>query len=183
MNTDMDRRHFIRGTGMLTGTVLAGSALALLAPSRTWAVDLGTLSTTEGAALMAVAGTIAPHDTLAEAAYALTVKAIDAECARDAPTLAMLREGLAQLGTEFATATEATRVRVLTAMESSPFFKFLRYQTLSNLYASPLAYDHFGYEGESFSKGGYLQRGFNDLRWLPDVPLADSGPVFTGATR
>jgi hypothetical protein len=21
-------------------------------------------------------------------------------------------------------------------------------------------------------------RGFNDLRWLPEVPLADSGPVF-----
>jgi hypothetical protein len=45
------------------------------------------------------------------------------------------------------------------------------------LYSTPLAYTYFGYEGEAFSKGGYLQRGFNDLRWLPDVPAADSGPV------
>jgi hypothetical protein len=179
----MDRRQFIRGTGMLTGTVMAGSALALLAPGRTWAVDLGTLTTPEGTTVLAVARTIAPHDTLAEAAYALVVQAIDAEGARDAATLAMLRAGVAQLGPAFATAAEVERVRMLTAMEGSAFFKFLRYQTLSNLYASSIAYAHFGYEGESFSKGGYLQRGFNDLRWLPEVPLADSGPVFNGATR
>jgi hypothetical protein len=46
------------------------------------------------------------------------------------------------------------------------------------LYASPLVYAYFGYEGEAFSKGGYLLRGFNDLRWLPEVPSADGGPVF-----
>ncbi|MEO6186452.1 MAG: tat (twin-arginine translocation) pathway signal sequence, partial [Steroidobacteraceae bacterium] len=131
----------------------------------------------------AVARTLAPHDTLADAAYALVVKAIDAECARDPATLAMLRDGLARLGPAFATTAEAARVSALTAVESTAFFRYLRYQTLSNLYASPIAYAHFGYEGESFSKGGYLQRGFNDLRWLPEVPLTDSGPVFTGATR
>jgi hypothetical protein len=53
----------------------------------------------------------------------------------------------------------------------------MRVKTLQILYATPLAYAYFGYEGESFSKGGYLYRGFNDLRWLPDVPLADAGPV------
>ncbi|TIP32839.1 MAG: gluconate 2-dehydrogenase subunit 3 family protein, partial [Mesorhizobium sp.] len=24
----------------------------------------------------------------------------------------------------------------------------------------------FGYEGESYSKGGYITRGFNDIEWL-----------------
>jgi len=24
----------------------------------------------------------------------------------------------------------------------------------------------FGYEGESFSKGGYIDRGFNDIKWV-----------------
>jgi hypothetical protein len=50
-------------------------------------------------------------------------------------------------------------------------------KTLGTLYATPVAYAYFGYEGEAFSKGGYLLRGFNDLRWLPEVPLVDSGPV------
>jgi hypothetical protein len=62
-------------------------------------------------------------------------------------------------------------------MESSPFFQTLRTKTLGVLYATPIAYAYFGYEGEAFSKGGYLLRGFNDLRWLPEVPLQDSGPV------
>jgi hypothetical protein len=53
----------------------------------------------------------------------------------------------------------------------------MRVKVLGVLYATEMAYHYFGYEGEAFSKGGYLFRGFNDLRWLPDVPLADSGPV------
>ena len=53
----------------------------------------------------------------------------------------------------------------------------MRTKTLLVLYSNPIAWAHFGFEGEAFSKGGYLLRGFNDLQWLPDVPLADSGPM------
>jgi hypothetical protein len=95
----------------------------------------------------------------------------------------MLREGMGRLGPEFATAAESERVRALKAVESTAFFGTLRAKTLSTLYASPIAYAYFGYEGEAFSKGGYLLRGFNDLRWLPEVPLEDSGPVITGTSR
>lgn len=177
----MDRRQFLQATGMLTGVLAAGGALSLIAPARAWAVDLNAFGSAEGSALMAVARTLAPHDTLEDAAYALVIKAIDGVAAADAGNLAMLREGLARLGPAFATAPEAERVKALAAMQDSGFFKYLRAQTLMNLYASPLAYAHFGYEGEVFSKGGYLLRGFNDLRWLPEVPLADSGPAYTGA--
>ena len=75
-----------------------------------------------------------------------------------------------------ADAPVASRVAALRALEGSPFFAFLRAKTLATLYASPPAYAHFGYEGEAFSKGGYLLRGFDALDWLPDVPLEDSGP-------
>lgn len=56
----------------------------------------------------------------------------------------------------------------------------MRASTLANLYSSTIAYAHFGYEGEAFSKGGYLTRGFDVLHWLPDVPLQDSGPGVGG---
>ena len=64
---------------------------------------------------------------------------------------------------------------------------FVRHETHYD-YATPLAYAHFGYEGEAFSKGGYLVRGFDELDWLPDVPLEDAGPnplrpVANGGTR
>jgi hypothetical protein len=177
-NATMDRREFLGATGILTGVLAAGSPLTLLAPSRAWALDLTTLSSSEGAALLAAARTIAPHDRLDDAPYALVVRALDDNAARNAATLALLRQGVSALGTGFAATAETGRIAALQAVESTPFFKSVRATTLMTLYASPLVYAYFGYQGEAFSKGGYLLRGFNDLRWLPEVPLADSGPVF-----
>jgi hypothetical protein len=177
MTNLIPRREFLGTSGVLTGLIAAGSPLALIAPSRAWAVDLKVLSSTEGATLMAVARTIAPHDKLDDAAYALVVRSVDGDAANDAPTLAMLREGIRKLGAGFASAAESARVQALTAIESSAFFQTLRTKTLGVLYATPMAYAYFGYEGEAFSKGGYLVRGFNDLRWLPEVPPQDNGPV------
>jgi hypothetical protein len=176
-NTLIPRRGFLGASGVLTGLLVAGSPLALLAPSRAWALELKALSSSDGATLMAVSRTLAPHDKLDDAAYALVIQAVDATAAKDPQVLAMLRAGIGKLGSGFATAPEATRVQELTAMESSEFFRTMRTSTLGVLYATPLAYAYFGYEGEAFSKGGYLLRGFNDLHWLPEVPLADSGPV------
>jgi len=174
----MDRREFLGATGLLTGILAAGSPLALLVPSRAWALDLKALTSPEGATLLAAARTIAPHDKLDDAPYALVVQALDSSASRDPATLDLLRQGVSGLGAGFATASEPERVKALSAVETTPFFNSVRATTLMTLYASPLVYAYFGYEGEAFSKGGYLLRGFNDLRWLPEVPLADGGPVF-----
>jgi hypothetical protein len=162
---------------MLTGLLAAGSPLAFLAPSRAWALDLIALTSQEGTTLLAAARTIAPHDKLEDAAYALVVHSVDASSAKDANLRKQYQAGLARLGANFASADEQARVEALRAVESSAFFQALRTNTLQVLYATPMAYAHFGYEGEAFSKGGYLLRGFNDLRWLPEVPQADSGPA------
>jgi hypothetical protein len=177
-NATMDRREFLGATGLLTGVLAAGSPLALFAPGRAWALDLKALTSQEGATLLAAARTIAPHDKLDDAPYALVVQAMDSSASADAATLALLRNGVSGLGAGFADASEAKRVAALRPLETTPFFKSVRATTLMTLYASPLVYAYFGYEGEAFSKGGYLLRGFNDLRWLPEVPLVDSGPVF-----
>jgi hypothetical protein len=178
----LNRRELLKTTtGLLTGWVVAGSPLALIAPGRAWAVDLTTLTSSEGAALMSMARTIAPHDKLDDAAYALVVQAVDSDAAKDANTHKMIREGLAELGRGFAASPENERVEALKKIEPSAFFQTIRLKTLQALYSSPIAYAYFGYEGEAFSKGGYLFRGFNDLRWLPEVPAADSGPLPDGA--
>jgi hypothetical protein len=171
------RREFLKTTGLLTGVLAAGTPLALIAPSRAWAVDLKVLMSAEGRTLLMVSRTICPHDKLEDAAYAVVVRSVDAAAAQNPRTLAMLRAGLRRIGADFATADEAVRVRRLRAVERTAFFKTLRTDTLGTLYATPMAYAYFGYQGEAFSKGGYLFRGFDDLKWLPEVPLADSGPI------
>jgi hypothetical protein len=177
-NATMDRREFLGATGLLSGVLAIGSPLALFAPSRAWALDLRALTSDEGATLLSVARTIAPHDKLDDAPYALVVQALDTSASRDAATLELLQQGISGLGSGFAAASEVERAKALASVETTPFFKSVRATTLMTLYASPLVYPYFGYEGEAFSKGGYLLRGFNDLRWLPEVPLTDSGPVF-----
>ncbi|PYU87416.1 MAG: tat (twin-arginine translocation) pathway signal sequence, partial [Acidobacteria bacterium] len=68
---NLNRRELLKTTtGLLTGLVVAGSPLALVAPGRAWAVDLTALTSAEGTELMAVARTIVPHDKLDDAAYA-----------------------------------------------------------------------------------------------------------------
>ena len=130
---------------------------------------------------MAVTRTIAPHDRLDDAGYAMVVQAIDSDAGKDESIRKMMLEGLAELGPGFGASAEDERVAALKKVESSEFFQAVRSKTMQVLYATPLAYAYFGYEGEAFSKGGYLLRGFNDLRWLPEVPAQDSGPMPTGA--
>ena len=174
------RREFLKTTtGLLTGLVVAGTPLALIAPARAWAVDLTAFTSSEAATLLAVSRTIAPHDKLDDAAYALVVRAVDSHATRDGNLQKAFKEGVGRLGADFAKARESDRVAALKKIESSEFFQNMRLKTLQVLYATPMAYAYFGYEGEAFSKGGYLDRGFNDLRWLPEVPPEDSGPMPT----
>ena len=174
----VDRRGFLAlTTGTITGVLVAGSPLAALAPSRAWAVELNALTDAEGAALLAMTRTIAPHDRLEDAAYALVVGALDADAARDA---AVLREHCAPGSPRWAPDSPAPmrpaaslRCKRSNRRRSSRACAARR----CRCFTQPMAYALFGYEGEAFSKGGYLLRGFNDLQWLPEVPLEASGPL------
>ncbi|HEV7431768.1 MAG TPA: hypothetical protein VGN77_01895 [Steroidobacteraceae bacterium] len=143
-------------------------------------MELRVLSSAEAAAVLAMIRTIAPHDTLEDAAYALVVNAVDGDAAAATEARTDLEAGIASLGDGFALMPEEARALHLKAIESGAFFQWVRTKTLMVLYSNPIAWAHFGFEGESFSKGGYLLRGFNDLKWLPEVPLPDSGAMPIG---
>lgn len=175
---NIDRRRFVRGvTAVVSGAIAVLSPLAALVPSRVWAVELYTLSATDAATLLAMIRTIAPHEDLDQAAYALVVGALDGDAAAASDNQRQLEAGIASLGADFSALAEEARVARLQKIEASAFFQSVRLKTVQVLYSNPIAYAHFGYEGEAFSKGGYLLRGFNDLKWLPEVPLAASGAM------
>ena len=176
----LTRREFLRGSGILTGTIAASSVLASLAPSRTWAVELKTLTQPEGEALMKMGRVLYPSAKLQDAVYALLAKDLDADAAKSADTLNMLREGIASLdkaaGGSFASASAAKQLEVVKSMEGTPFFGAVRGKCITSLYDNDMAYATFGYEGASFDKGGYIMRGFQDVKWLPNPPQAASPP-------
>ena len=55
---------------------------------------------------------------------------------------------------------------VLRGSEKGEFFRTIRAGLVTDLYNQKEIWPLFGYEGESFSHGGYIDRGFNDIAWL-----------------
>ena len=180
------RREFLKGTGILVGTLWASStALIALAPSRVWALELKALDERTGNTLLVFTRQIFPHPKLDNAVYALVVKDLDAEAASNADVKKLLTEGVVGLdnaaGGDFTSAPNVRQSEITASLAKSPFFEKVRGKAVVSLYNNELAFAYFGYEGNAFQKGGgYLLRGFNDLKWLP-VPSAQASPApFTG---
>lgn len=173
LDLPLARREFLRGSGILMGTIAAGSTLAALAPSPVWAIELKLLSQAEGEALMKLGRTLYPHAKLPDAVYALLAKDLD-KAASDAEVAQQLRDGIAGLnkatGGAFAKADETQRLAAVKAIEGTPFFATVRGQCITSLYDNDMAYAAFGYPGSAWEKGGYVTRGFQDLKWLPAPP-------------
>ena len=85
----------------------------------------------------------------------------------------------AAIGVPFAELSEGNQLEVLVARQDSAFFQKVRGTMIVALYNNPLVWRHFGYEGASFEFGGYLDRGFDDLNWLP-APPEDASPKASG---
>ena len=60
-------------------------------------------------------------------------------------------------------------------MEGQPFFNTVRGQCVTSLYDNDMAFAVLGYPGSAWEKGGYITRGFQDLKWLP-APSAEASP-------
>ena len=69
-------------------------------------------------------------------------------------------------------------LEVLRGMSSTEFFEGVRSRVITSLYDDREVWALLGYEGPSYDQGGYLNRGFDDLDWLPD--RADRGGVLHG---
>ena len=176
----LTRREFLKGAGILTGTLAASSILSVLAPSRAWALELTTLASAQGDALLQMGKVLYPHKGLPDAVYALLAKDLDGAASKDPKTAQMLGDGVAALdkaaGGSFATASDAKKLEAVKSLEGTPFFNTVRGQCISSLYNNDMAFAHFGYPGPSWEKGGYINSGFNDLKWLPD-PTASASPA------
>ncbi len=169
----LDRRQFLGALSAATAIVVSGNAI--VHPGEAWGLEASALKPQTMLALVKIARDIYPHDRLEDRFYAIAVKGYDEKAAKDPKILAMLNDGVAGLdeaakkahgSTYAAVGWEGERVKLLTAIESTPFFQTLRGGLVTGLYNQKEVWPLFGYEGESAAKGGYINRGFNDLVWL-----------------
>lgn len=163
-------RRALMARAAAAGTTLAVGAGFVAGPEAAWALEVTNLQPRTMATLIQMARDIYPHDHVADSFYAVAVKGYDTP--ENAP---MIEAGIAALdaaaqgagsASYLDTPWEADRVTILRGMEASPFFQTVRGGLITGLYNQKEVWPLFGYEGESYSQGGYIDRGFDDIDWL-----------------
>ena len=163
-------RRALLGRALAAGTLTVTGAGFIAAPDAAWALEVTTITPAQMATLMQMARDIYPHDRIADEFYAVAVKGYDSpdHAADIAAGVAML-DGAAMgkgAASYVAVGWEDDRVALLRSIETTAFFQKIRGGLVTGLYNQKAVWPLFGYEGESFSQGGYITRGFDDIAWL-----------------
>jgi hypothetical protein len=126
------------------------------------------------ATITAAARTMYPHDALPDDVYRRVGEQLAEAAGADPAAAAAIADGVFALnhGQPFAELPVDEQVEVLTRIEGSDFFELVRSAAVVAVYSDQRTWRLVGYEGPSFGQGGYLNRGFNDLDWLPDPEAA-----------
>jgi hypothetical protein len=167
--TKVTRRIVLRGGAMAVPTVAAGMAIS---PNAAWAQAAKNLAPATMTTLARAARDIYPHDRLADQYYIVAVSSYDTGKpeVRDLMTkgcTALDAAAKKKHGTPYlAVVEESDRVAILKAQQDTPFFNKLRSDLVVSLYNQKGLWTKFGYEGSSADKGGYINRGFNDIDWV-----------------
>ena len=173
--TRIGRRSLLRAGATAVPAAIAGGAIS---PAAAWAESAKALTPHAMATMVLVARDIYPHDHLVDLFYVKAVTPWDAKAEKDPAVRDMILGGVARLdadahdrfGADYLRVDwEADRVALLRAIEHTKFFSTVRADLVVSLYNQPEVWPKFGYEGSSAEYGGYLNRGFNDIDWLPSA--------------
>ncbi|MFQ6004214.1 MAG: hypothetical protein ACE5OQ_01815 [Woeseia sp.] len=112
-----------------------------------------------------------PHDGLDSENYAEVADQLLRRASGDGALAEMLRSGVDRLDDgrpgSWVERSEAQQIARIRDLQASDFFRLMRTTTIEHLYRNPAAWRLIGYEGSSVEYGGYVDRGFDDIDWLP----------------
>jgi hypothetical protein len=112
-----------------------------------------------------VAFTLFPHASLGMDIYHRIGEAI---LALDNPVIGQgLDELSAASSGNWLALNNSAKNAILEAMENSAFFGLVRVTAINVLYGTPELFDLVGYGGTAIEQGGYINRGLDDIDWLP----------------
>ncbi len=161
----MTRRELLKNS-LMVGTSFVIGAGFVASPDAAWAKQSEHLKPQTLATLIQMARDIYPHDKISDEHYVLAIKGYDSKEKTE-----FIEAGIADInqragGDYLNLGWESQRVAILRQIEDSEFFQTIRGGLVTGLYNQKAVWPVFGYEGESYSKGGYIDRGFNDINWL-----------------
>ncbi len=180
----VDKRLKVSRRGVLGAGAASAVALSILpeglivGAGNAWAATASHLKTETFATLVQMCRDIYPHDRVVDKHYAKVVEGFDAAAGKSDDDKVLFENGVIGLDEAAKGAHgvlyvdvgwESRRVALLRGMEKSAFFQKVRGTLVVGIYNNQALWPLFGYEGESASKGGYINRGFDDIDWLDQV--------------
>ncbi|MDN5821074.1 MAG: hypothetical protein L0H74_01280 [Brachybacterium sp.] len=138
----------------------------------------GVEGTEEGReVLIALIRAAFPHETVPGAAYERAADTVQQAAGDSTWMRVKLAQGLDSLQAladgRFPELTAQEALPLLLRIQHTSFFGFVRQTVVVSLYEDEEVWEALGYEGPSFDKGGYIDRGFDDLDWLPDPRIEE----------
>ena len=155
-------------------------ALATTVYMSLWSIDPAKAKITAGSKkedkelLMKMVRTLYPHDRFPDGPYIRTTDDVINKGNSSPENAIMLQEGIDQLKSDnFSKLDMEEATKYLTKMGRTAFFEHVRGTTTVTLYNDKEVWEILGYEGYSSDQGGYINRGFNDLDWLPEPRIEE----------
>ncbi len=175
-----DQEHFgVNRRMFLMTTTMAGVGTAVMMSNASPAFA-AALSEDESAMVLQMVQDIYPHpDLLKIEHYQAIVDAIAASADGDAEMAGTLRDGLKKIdeqarklfGANYTDVEDGdAREGVLRHFQGEGFFQNVRWTAYFAIYDNKEIWPLFGYEGSSVEHGGYIDRGFSDITFVPEGP-------------
>ena len=175
----LSRRVFLKTSGLgAIGITMIPIASLMAIPTSSYAQNSTAPSADVGKTLLKMARDIFPHDRIPDEPYVAVVAPYLADGFSNQKRKLLVTNGVSNLdaaamkrfGKTYAEIpAEGDRVSLLVEIEQTEFFQKVRGDLKSQLYNNKAVWPLFGYQGSSWEKGGYLQRGFDDIDWLGSV--------------
>ncbi len=160
----MKRRDFLQLTVSLAIASLGGRAAA----------DRGAagIPGDNAEVLPGVVYRLFPHERLDKDVYEQVTEQLSGKIGQSAELTAMMDDALEVLavnGNErWPELTQQQKTASLEKIQQTPFFRFILNETLGGIYQHPRTWELLGFEGSSLEFGGYINRGLDDIDWLPE---------------
>ena len=123
---------------------------------------------------MKMVRTLYPHDRFPDGPYIRTTEDVINKGNSSTDKSMMLQGGIDKLKSDKFNEMDFNKAtNYLKKMGRTEFFEHVRGTTTVTIYNDKEVWELLGYEGYSSDKGGYINRGFNDLDWLPEPRIEE----------
>lgn len=165
------RRRFLLFAVTLSGLTAAPLPIGILGSSAAWANSSGDPADGEvSKALVKLARKLFPYDRLSDDVFADVMGSVMVATSADAGDLLDSLEAALDEAVDghWASSGEQRQLRALEELQGTAMFAAVLLLVRFNLHNDPRLWAVIDYPGSSVEYGGYLERGFDDIDWLPD---------------